>query len=61
VPQPLPNGEGYFVVASLTFNTKVTDNSYQRVRSAVLSAYQAAVVLRDKGQFGEAEDPGLNP
>jgi len=59
--QPLPNGEGFFVVASLTFSTKVTDNSYQRVRSAVLSAYQAAVALRDKGQFGESEDPGLTP
>jgi hypothetical protein len=61
LPQPLPNGEGFFVVASLTFSTKVTDNSYQRVRSAVLSAYQAAVALRDKGQFGEPEDPALNP
>jgi hypothetical protein len=52
-PQALPNGEGYFLVASLTFNTKVTENSYQRVRSAVLAAFQAAVALRDKGQFGD--------
>ena len=52
-PQALPNGEGFFLVATLTFNTKVTENSYQRVRSAVLSAYQAAVALRDKGQFGD--------
>jgi hypothetical protein len=53
LPQALPNGEGFFLVATLTFNTKVTENSYQRVRSAVLSAYQAAVALRDKGQFGD--------
>lgn len=52
-PQALPNGEGFFLVATLTFNTKVTENSYQRVRSAVLSAYQAAVALRDKGQYGD--------
>ena len=52
-PQALPNGDGFFLVATLTFNTKVTENSYQRVRSAVLSAYQAAVALRDKGQFGD--------
>jgi hypothetical protein len=52
-PQALPSGEGCFVVATLTFTTKVTENSYQRVRSAVLSAYQAAVSLRDKGQFGD--------
>jgi hypothetical protein len=52
-PQPLPNGEGCFLVATLTFSTKVTENSYQRVRSAVLSAYQAAVALRDKGEYGD--------
>ena len=53
LPQPLPNGEGCFLVATLTFNTKVTENSYQRVRNAVLGAYQAAVALRDKGQFDD--------
>jgi hypothetical protein len=52
-PQPLPNGEGQFLVATLTFGTKVTENSYQRVRGAVLAAYQAAVALRDKGQFND--------
>ena len=52
-PQPLANGDGYFLVATLTFSTKVSENGYQRVRSAVLSAYQAAVALRDKGQFGD--------
>ena len=52
-PQALPSGEGYFLVATLTFATKVTENSYQRVRGAVLSAYQAAAALRDKGQFND--------
>jgi hypothetical protein len=50
-PQPLPNGEGHFLVATLTFSTKVTENSYQRVRSAVLTAYQAAVALRDRNDY----------
>ncbi|WP_005036241.1 hypothetical protein [Holophaga foetida] len=48
-PQLLPNGEAWYVVATMTFNTKVTENSYQRVRSAVLAAYQAAAALREKG------------
>ena len=52
-PQALPSGEAYFLVATLTFNTKVTENSYQRVRGAVLGAYQAAVALRDRGEFGD--------
>jgi hypothetical protein len=48
-PQPLPNGEAWHMVATVTFSTKVTENSYQRVRTAVLSAYQAAAILREKG------------
>lgn len=48
-PQPLPNGEKWYVVATMTFNTKVTENSYQRVRTAILAAYQAAAALREKG------------
>ncbi|MBP1626484.1 MAG: hypothetical protein H6Q00_959 [Holophagaceae bacterium] len=48
-PQLLPNGESWYVVATMTFNSKVTENSYQRVRAAVLSAYQAAAALREKG------------
>jgi len=52
-PQPMSGGDGFFLVATVTFNTKVTENSYQRVRNAVLNAYQAAVALRDKGQFGD--------
>ena len=50
-PQPLPNGEGYYLVATLTFATKVTEQGYQRVRNAVLSAYQTAVALREKGDW----------
>lgn len=48
-PQPAPGGAGWYVVATLSFNTKVTENSYLRVRTAVLSAYQAAVALREGG------------
>jgi hypothetical protein len=48
-PQLLPNGESWYVVATITFGTKVTENSYQRVRNAVLSAYQQGAILRDKG------------
>jgi hypothetical protein len=53
LPQLLPNGEGHYLVATVTFSTKVTENGYQRVRGAVLAAYQAAVALREKGDFGE--------
>ena len=53
-PQTLPDG-GYYLVATLTFNSKVTETSYLRVRTAVLAAYQCAVALRDKGlEAGEA-------
>ena len=48
-PQVLPNGESWYVVATITFGTKVTDSSYQRVRSAVLAAFQQAAILREKG------------
>ena len=53
-PQTLPDG-GYYLVANLTFSTKVTETSYLRVRTAVLAAYQCAVALRDRGlEAGEA-------
>ena len=52
-PQALPNGEGYYVISTLTFATKVTDTGYQRVRNAVLAAYQAAVARREKGHWGD--------
>lgn len=48
-PQALPSGDGWYVVATVAFSTKVTENSYQRVRTAVLAGYQAAAALRDKG------------
>lgn len=51
-PQPLPNGEAWSLVGTLQFATKVTENSYTRVRSAVLAAYQSAVALREKGAPG---------
>jgi hypothetical protein len=61
-PQPLPNGQGHALVATISFATKVTDNSYQRVRGAVLAAYQSAVALRDKGVFGDGPaQPGDQP
>ena len=52
-PQLLPNGTGHYLVATVTFNTKVTENGYQRVRGAVLSAYQSAVALREKVEYGD--------
>jgi hypothetical protein len=52
-PQPLPNGEGFYVISTLTFNSKVTEQGYQRVRNAILSAYQAAVALREKKIWGD--------
>jgi hypothetical protein len=52
-PQLLPNGESWYLVATMTFGTKVTESSYQRVRSAVLAAYQHAVALREKGLAAE--------
>lgn len=48
-PQLLPSGESWYMVANVSFSTKVTDNSHQRVRTAVLAAYQAAAALREKG------------
>lgn len=47
-PQPLPNGQ-WHLVATLTFTTKVTDAAYLRIRTAILRAYQRAVILREKG------------
>ncbi len=60
-PQPLPNGESWYVVGNLSFNTKVTETSYQRVRTAVLAAYQAASVLREKGVIPAENEPLLPP
>jgi hypothetical protein len=48
-PQPLPNGASWSLVATVSFNTKVTENSYMRVRTSVFAAYKAATVVRDMG------------
>ncbi len=47
-PQVFPGG-GYAVIATLTFTTKVTDQSYYKVKTALLAAYQEAVRLREQG------------
>ena len=47
-PQQLPAG-GWYVVSTMNFNSKVTDTSYLRVRTAVLLAYQRAIALREGG------------
>ncbi|MBK8791602.1 MAG: hypothetical protein IPN59_00370 [Holophaga sp.] len=60
-PQPLPNGESWYVVGNLSFNTKVTETSYQRIRTAVLAAYQAASQLREKGIIPGADEPLVPP
>ncbi|WP_306590404.1 hypothetical protein [Geothrix sp. 21YS21S-4] len=55
-PQVLPDGRDY-LVATLTFNTKVTETSYLRVRTAVLAAYQEAVKMREAGFREGGRDP----
>lgn len=47
-PQTMPDGRDY-LVATLTFNTKVTETSYLRIRTTVLAAYQDAVKMREAG------------
>ena len=47
-PQTMPDGRDY-LVATITFNTKVTDTSYLRIRTAILAAYQDAVKMREVG------------
>jgi hypothetical protein len=56
-PQILPDGRDY-LVATLTFSTKVTESSYLRIRTAILAAYQDAVRMREAG-FVEAEAPTI--
>ena len=55
-PQTLPDGRDY-LVATLTFNTKVTETSYLRVRTAVLAAYQEALKMREAGFQALVEVP----
>ncbi len=47
-PQGMPDGR-FYVVATLSFTSKVTETSYLRVRTAALAAYQCAAILRDRG------------
>ena len=47
-PQVFPAG-GFVVVSTLTFTTKVTDQGYFKVKTAILAAYQEAVRLREEG------------
>lgn len=55
-PQTMPDGRDY-LVATITFNTKVTETSYLRIRTAILAAYQDAVKMREVGFSGEATVP----
>ncbi len=52
-PQIMPDGRDY-LVATVTFNTKVTETSYLRIRTAILAAYQDAVKMREVGFQAEA-------
>ena len=47
-PQALPDGN-FIVTSTLTFTTKVTDQGYFKVKTALLAAYQEAVRLREEG------------
>jgi hypothetical protein len=51
-PQVMPDGRDY-LVATVTFNTKVTESSYLRIRTAILAAYQDAVKMREAGFTSE--------
>jgi len=55
-PQTMPDGRDY-LVATITFNTKVTETSYLRIRTAILAAYQEAVKMREGGFTALAEVP----
>ncbi|MBI1754395.1 MAG: hypothetical protein HY014_18150 [Acidobacteria bacterium] len=56
-PQIMPDGRDY-LVATVTFNTKVTETSYLRIRTAILAAYKDAVRMREAGF--SAEDPAAS-
>ena len=55
-PQTMPDGRDY-LVATITFSTKVTETSYLRIRTAILAAYQDAVKMREAGFSAEASSP----
>lgn len=54
-PQTMPDGRDY-LVATVTFNTKITETSYLRIRTAVLAAYKDAVRMREAGFSEEGPD-----
>ncbi|HJW08629.1 MAG TPA: hypothetical protein VJ483_03295 [Holophagaceae bacterium] len=54
-PHALQTG-GFGLLATLTFTTKVTDQSYYKVKTALMAAYQEAVRLREKG-FRDEDAP----
>ena len=58
-PQTMPDGRDY-LVATLTFNTKITETSYLRIRTAILAAYQDAVRMREAGFSVLAETPATS-
>jgi hypothetical protein len=55
-PQIMPDGRDY-LVATITFNTKVTETSYLRIRTAILAAYQDALKMREVGFSGVGDSP----
>jgi len=55
----MPDGRDY-LVATVTFNTKVTETSYLRIRTAILAAYQDAVKMREVG-FSALIEPAPEP
>ena len=57
-PQIMPDGRDY-IVATITFNTKVTESSYLRIRTAILAAYQEAVKMREAGMNMDSVLPAL--
>jgi hypothetical protein len=59
-PQTMPDGRDY-LVATVTFNTKVTETSYLRIRTAILAAYQDAVKMREVGFVLQTEGPVTEP
>lgn len=58
-PQALPDGSAWNLVATMNFSTKVTENSYLRIRTAVMNAYQAALALREGGVASLMADKDL--
>jgi hypothetical protein len=56
----MPDGRDY-IVATVTFSTKVTETSYLRIRTAILAAYQDAVKMREAGFSEVLGEPATMP